>query len=227
MATLKGNVLGKIRGKVGTVSGRVRNGKNYLVSLPASFKVPTDPLSIARREKFKIAVQFAKAVNADRLLKEIWNINNTSNRTVFNLVMQQNYKLLQNNSPSNQNIITPELGFNPNLASAAYADGDLTITTNILSETLSINPEVETKITASGFIFAEDPSSGNVELYSFYNFSAEPQAIDLDQPMTFVKTLPYIQQMGLENYQVIKIYSALITLSDELAPVQFSLTSVN
>lgn len=227
MATLKGNVLGKIRGKVGTVSGRVRNGKNYLVSLPASFNVPNDPLSLARREKFKMAVKFAKAVNADPLLKEIWNVNNTSNRTVFNLVMQQNYKLLENNSPSDQNIITPELGFNPNLASAAYANGDLTITTNILSETLTINPEEETQIIASGFIFAEDPSSDNVELYNFYNFSMAPQAIDLEQQMTFVRTLPYIQQMGLEHYQVTKIYSALITLTDELLPVQFSLTSVN
>ena len=227
MATLKGNVLGKIRGKVGTVSGRVRNGKNYLVSLPASFNAPTDPLSIARREKFKMAVLFAKAVNNDSLLKSIWKKQNTENRTVFNLVMQKNYKLLENNSPSNQNIITPELGFNPNYSSADYSDGVITIITNNLSDTLTIDPAVETGITATGFIYADDPNSGNVELYNFYNFSASPQAIDLAQPMTFTITLPYIQKMQLGNYQTIKIYSVLITLNDELSPVQYSLTSVN
>lgn len=227
MATLKGNVLGKIRGKVGTVSGRVRNGKNYLVSLPASFKTPTDPLSIARREKFKMAVLFSKAVYNNSLLKSIWIKQNTENRTAFNLVMRKNYKLLENNSPSTQNIITPELGFNPNYSSAGYSDGDVTIVTNNLSDTLTIDPAIETRITATGFIFAEDPNSGNVELYNFYNFSASPQAIDLAQPMTFTVTLPYIQKMQLENYQSIKIYSALITLNDDLLPVQYSLTSVN
>jgi hypothetical protein len=227
MATLKGNVLGKIRGKVGTVSGRVRNGKNYLVSLPASFNTPTDPLSIARREKFKMAVLFSKAVYNNSLLKSIWIKQNTENRTAFNLVMRKNYKLLENNSPSTQNIITPELGFNPNYSSAGYSDGDVTIVTNNLSDTLTIDPAIETRITATGFIFAEDPNSGNVELYNFYNFSASPQAIDLAQPMTFTVTLPYIQKMQLENYQSIKIYSALITLNDDLLPVQYSLTSVN
>jgi hypothetical protein len=141
--------------------------------------------------------------------------------------MRKNYKLLENNSPSTQNIITPELGFNPNYSSAGYSDGDVTIVTNNLSDTLTIDPAIETRITATGFIFAEDPNSGNVELYNFYNFSASPQAIDLAQPMTFTVTLPYIQKMQLENYQSIKIYSALITLNDDLLPVQYSLTSVN
>jgi len=227
MAELKGNVLGKIRGKLGTVSGRVRNGKNYLVSLPASFNAATDPQSLARREKFKLAVLFAKSVNANSLLKTIWDKKNTNNATVFNMVMQQNYKLLQNNSPSVNNIITPGIGFNPNLASVAYADGDISITTNVLSETLEIDPSVETKLTAVGVIYADDPSSGNLELFDFYNFSAEPQDIVLDTVMTFTISLAYAQRLRLEQYQTIKIYSALITLDDELLPIQHSLTSVN
>lgn len=227
MAELKGNVLGNIRGKIGTISGRVRDGKNYLASLPSSFNAPTDPSSMARREKFKMAVLFAKYVNVNPLLKSIWDEKNTSNATVFNMVMQQNYKLLQNNSPSVYNIITPGIGFNPNLASAAYADGDVTITTNVLSETLQIDPAVETKLTAVGFIYAEDPSSGNVELFNFYNFSADPQDIVLDTGMTFTSSLGYAQRLQLEQYQTIKIYSALITLNDELNPVQYSLTAVN
>lgn len=227
MATLKGNVLGKIRGKIGTVSGRVRNGKNYMVALPAEFNAPTDPLSIARREKFKIAVLFAKAVNKDKLLKPIWREYVPDHRTVFNYVMQQNYRLLENNYPSIQNIITPDLGFNPNYSSAGYSDGEITFVTNILSETLTIDPAVETSITVTGFIYADEQSGGNVELYKFVSFSASPAAIDLTQPMTFTTVLPYKKKIQLENYQSIKIYSALITLNDDLMPVQYSFTSVN
>lgn len=227
MAELKSSVLGKVRGKVGTVSGRVRNGKNYLASLPASFNAPTDPASIARREKFKMAVHFAKAINADKKLKTIWNSKNTDYASVFNMVMQQNYKLLQNNSPSSLNIISPIDGFRPDYSAAEYLDGTLTITANPLQANVTIDPAVETKISANGFIFAADPSSEMVDVYQFVNFASAAQAIVTDVAMTFTVDLPYVQKMQLDNYQSISIYSSLITLTEDEVPVQYSFTSVN
>lgn len=227
MAELKGNVLGNIRGKVGTVSGRVKNGKNYIVSLPSSFNAPTDPSSLARREKFKVAVLFAKAINADPLLKAIWKDKNTSNASVFNMVMQLNYKLLENSSPSGFNIISPGDGFNPNYSSADYLDGTITIVTNPLNESTEIDPAVETKISTTGLIYADDPTSDTVEIYQFYNFSAANQDIVMDTAITFTIDLPYTQKMQLQKYQTVKIYSSLVTLTDDETPVQYSLTSVN
>lgn len=48
MAELKGNVMGIFKGKIGKISGRVKNGKNYFVSLPAEFNPSMTPEAVAR-----------------------------------------------------------------------------------------------------------------------------------------------------------------------------------
>ena len=60
MAELKGNVMGIFKGKIGKISGRVKNGKNYFVSLPAEFNPSMTPEAVARREKFKVTAKLAQ-----------------------------------------------------------------------------------------------------------------------------------------------------------------------
>lgn len=227
MATLKGNVLGNITGKIGNVSGRVRNGKNYLVSLPSSFNAPNDPKTLGRREKFRMSVYFAQTVNSNSLLKEIWSQQMADeDYSVFNLIMKINYQLLLNNMPSDNNRITPINGFNPNYNTAAYTDGTLTIETNPLAG-LIVDPAVETGILATGFIYVDDPTNVDLPPYQFFNFTTASQSIVTDLGLTFTSAFPFSQNNQIANYQSIKIYSALLTIDSDNAPVQYSVTSVN
>ena len=65
MAQLNKNVLGSVKGTLGNITFKQRNGKNFLSLRPESYKASTDPLSLLRKSKFRLAAKIAKTINSN------------------------------------------------------------------------------------------------------------------------------------------------------------------
>ena len=225
MAELKGNVMGIFKGKIGKISGRVKNGKNYFVSLPAEFNPSMTPEAVARREKFKVTAKLAKAIQKDEILKSIWINEENINSSVYTHVLKFNYNFLINNSPSIDNLITPDNGFNPNVTALSYADGTISVSVGALENILEINPETEQFIQVHGIIFADEPVSTSAnELFMYENFVSEKLPIDLQNPTEFSINLGYKKKRSIAKYGSLKILLAVITTNNEQQYVQYSHT---
>jgi len=94
MAELKSKFLGKLKGTLGDMTGRIRNGRGYLASKPASFNAAQDSASLKRRAKFKLAVKFSYAALKNPGIKSIWKKNSSGNNTPFSNLMRENYKFI-------------------------------------------------------------------------------------------------------------------------------------
>ena len=62
MAELDKSVIGKLRGRIGDVVFRQRNGKVFVSQRPKSFMPGTDEKSVERRSKFAFCAKLSKAI---------------------------------------------------------------------------------------------------------------------------------------------------------------------
>ena len=119
MARLEKRVLGEIRGRVGNIVGKVRNGKQYIASRPTKYRMSKTPYEVDKRNRFKVNGLFAKAIKESKLLYNIWDKEKAPAASAYNKICKINFKICNTNRPSVQNLITPG-GFNLPVESVSY-----------------------------------------------------------------------------------------------------------
>lgn len=119
MARLEKKVLGEIRGRIGDIIGKVRNGKQYIASRPSKYRMSKAPHEVDKRNRFKVNGLFAKAIKENELLYRIWDINKAPAASAYNKICKVNFKLCKTERPSAENLITPG-GFDLPIDSIAY-----------------------------------------------------------------------------------------------------------
>jgi hypothetical protein len=119
MARLEKRVLGEIRGRIGDVVVKVRNGKQYIASRPSKYTISKAPHEVDKRNRFKVNGLFAKAINENKLLYSIWDNEKAPAASAYNKICKINFKLCNTSRPSVQNLITPR-GFNLPVESFSY-----------------------------------------------------------------------------------------------------------
>jgi hypothetical protein len=126
MAGLEQKVLGTIKGKVGGIVGKVRNGKQYIASLPSHYTMSQAPHEVDKRNKFKVNGKFARAIKASDILYKIWDIEKAPATNAWNKICKVNFKLCNTDRPSLKNVITPD-GFNLPVTNAAALPGGIEV----------------------------------------------------------------------------------------------------
>ena len=111
MAQLNKKVIGEIRGKVGGIVVKVRNGKQYIASTPSHYTMSNEPHEVDKRNRFKVNGLFAKAVKESEILYRAWEKEKAPATTAYNKICKVNFKLCETNRPTEKNLITPG-GFN-------------------------------------------------------------------------------------------------------------------
>jgi len=127
MATVRKNVLGDLRGKIGNMSARQYKGKSIFASLPSSYKAPMDAQSILRRTKFSSAVKMTKEILSKPLAKQVWVANNNSQMNTYNYLMKTNYRYLNGYEVTQLNQITPITGFSFNYSNLLLNENSLSL----------------------------------------------------------------------------------------------------
>jgi|WetSurMetagenome_2_1015567.scaffolds.fasta_scaffold144576_2 hypothetical protein len=119
MARLEKKVLGEIRGRVGDIVGKVRNGKQYIASRPSKYTMSKAPHEVDKRSRFKVNGLFAKAIKESDLLYRVWGREMASAASAYNKICKVNFKLCSTDRPTAENLITPG-GFNLPVESISY-----------------------------------------------------------------------------------------------------------
>lgn len=223
MATVKKNVLGDLRGKIGNMSARMYNGKPVFVSLPSSFNTPNDVDSILRRNRFSAAVKMTKEILSVPNVKEIWKEQNNTKMNTYNYLMKTNYKYLDGYQISTFNQITPITGF-------SFSYSNITLNDNSVSVDIDpLNIVQTTDTTVSLLILFQflDPVIEEEQPFSMSLLISNSMELQLSQTLSF--TLEYTDYITGSNllYQNKKLLLSLITEDAQGNLVNYSSTKLH
>lgn len=226
MAELKSKFLGKLKGTLGDMTGRIRNGKGYLAGRPASFNSPQDSASLKRRARFKLAVKFSYAALKNPGIKSIWEKTSSGNNTPFSNLMRENYKFILETSLNSFNIITPREGFNSVFTNVTLTNTALSAELGALDGVTDFDIAAEVSIKLAAVVFLTEPNNPGFDDYSFISLESNPVTLQLENPETFSIPVLNFNSSLVDIYQNKKIFLAAFTLNSEDIPVHFSATFV-
>lgn len=107
LAEVKETIFGELSGKVGTSVFRVMNGKQFVSERPDKYKPTKSKALKAARFKFGLTVGFAKFINSQPVLKQIWMDAGISGINTYQKLIKCNVKLTGEKSLTIKNIISP------------------------------------------------------------------------------------------------------------------------
>ncbi len=226
MASLNKEILGKVKGSLGDVTFRQRNGKTFVSARPSSFMPGTDENSKARREKFALVIKLARAINSVRSLKEIWSENAPQDASVFNYITQTNYPMMNADGLTGLVKLVPSLGFNVGNPVVALGPAEVKVNLDALGNTAGIDAAGEPVLKLVSVVYLSDPSDTSFDKSQFLTLASDPKATDLAAPLEFTIALSDVERQMLALYQLRKGYFAVITLDPADQVVHYSNTFV-
>ncbi|MFA5010680.1 MAG: hypothetical protein WC644_01890 [Ignavibacteria bacterium] len=103
--------FGRLSGKLGELVFRNYPDKIVVSKRPLSFKPGSDPASVNRRQRFKLASMFAKSVKSLTVAYEIWAKKTQNKMSAYNCVFKHNYDAVEHNDVSKYVRIFPDSHF--------------------------------------------------------------------------------------------------------------------
>lgn len=111
MARAKGAVLGFLRGKLGQIVAKTREGRQYYASMPSKYTMSMKPYEVEKRDRFSVNGKIAGTIYKDVLLKDVWKISTVPANNGFNKITRTNFHFCGTDRPTVYNKITPPEGF--------------------------------------------------------------------------------------------------------------------
>lgn len=221
MAELNKHMFGKLKGTFGSAVFRQRNGKNYISQKPSSYNPPNDENYFARINKFKLATKIASTVNANNMLKNIWEYKKPKSSNLYNHLVSLTYPNIVNNSVSTTFQFTPDSELKITVSSAEINNEQLILKLSpINSSFVDISNEKKCSITALLCFTSNSDSSFDV-----INLNSNYVNLDLENPMQFIFNLSS-STLGKMNSDYSKyIFSSLLTFDESNSLINYSSTS--
>jgi len=91
MAKVTDQHLGRVRGKVGDIVLKIRDGKSYVSKAPKKYKKATKIAALGNMDRFKMSVSFAKTVNASDVLRPLWLKSDFKGKTAYSKIFSANH----------------------------------------------------------------------------------------------------------------------------------------
>ncbi|MBX2976320.1 MAG: hypothetical protein KF721_09310 [Ignavibacteriaceae bacterium] len=224
MATINHGILSDLRGSIGKITGRVRNGKNILSLRPTKVKTSQQPESVTRRTKFKLAVQLSKAIYSDQFLKKLWGSLKSDGIIPFNLITKTNYQTIVGENFSNRTTITPSQGFKLSSEGVEISNDSLSISFVPLKRVFSFNTAIEVKIKPIVIAYFANQATGEIKETLFYNFDIATIPMSVDDAITINVSLNETQSSYFSGYGEHAIFTALLTLDENDNIINYSET---
>ena len=222
MATLNKSVLGKIRGSIGDITFKQKNGKNYVSIKPSSFKPGIDPDSVARREKFRLVSQIIKTMNKDAVLKAIWKAYTPSGMSTYNYMFKTVYQFMGNDLQVGNIKLIPGLGFRATKSAIQLDENRLLLTVNPLGTNTDIDTENEVEVSLYAFSFLNKPNEIGYKSEQLFIHSSANQLLDINNSMSFTIELNSEWNQLYSYYLEKKAAFILVTKDLDGNPVRFS-----
>ncbi len=224
MGELNKSVLGKVRGSVGDITFRQRNGKNYISLRRRTISAPTDAASVERRGRFAVSAKIAQAINATPLLKAIWEKDTPAAMSPYNNMLAVNFAQVTADSVTPFTTIIPSIGFPVNVSAGAIAPEAITVTVDPLGTSAGIDISTETSIQLIAILTLTKPVNSSLESMRAISFISSEQPITPDTALSFTVTPGVVESQLIESYGEKKALMALVTLDAGKDVVHFSNT---
>lgn len=226
MARLNKQVLGRVRGALGDIVFRERNGKNIVAMKPSSFNPASDEASIARRAKFAIATKLASTINTNTDLKTLWYAQTPAGLTSHNYILRQNYSFVEPGNISGLIKLLPDAGFSTAISNLAVSASDISVNIGPIGTLAGISIADEPNCRLYSLVYLTDPVDDSVAPYSFMLFKSANQATKLDTELTFNLTLSNQDSLLISKYNTAKVFFTLVTVDANDAIISNSNTLV-
>jgi len=223
MATLVGNFLGNLSGKIGNFSARTINGKTILSVRPKHFRVSNSQKCIETRSKFKVAAAFASCVSKIPELHEIWKPKKRLNMSVYNRIVKNNIKLVSSSEPTMDNIITPD-GFSSPVIDTTITNGNLTGSLEAIDKVASISSEA-VNLSICVIISLSDPKDESETNHMLTSLTIDLDKFNFSKPFDFEIPLCYDQIHEIEKYNQKIIFIVILIKSADDRVIKYSKTA--
>jgi len=224
MARLLTQVLGIMSGSVGDIVFRRRGGRSYVSAHPSGYTPRTDAATVARKKRFKTAVEIAKTINSIPILKAVWPSDPSKLVSKFQKMVSVNYKLVSGEDLTGQPTLTPNLGFEMTTPAVAITTNAVTFNADALGVGLGIDTSIEKFYTVAGIIVMKSPTDLLSQDITVLKFRTGQQNLDLINDITVSIPLSGIDQQILAKYTVKRAFFAFLTLDDNGDVVKYSAT---
>lgn len=212
MAQLNKQVLGRVRGALGDVVFREKNGKNFIAIKPTSFTPGSDEASIARRAKFALATKLASKINSNYELKTIWYAQTPAGLTSHNYIMRQNYAFVEPGNISGLIKLLPDAGYSTDISNLVITASDISVNVGPIGSLAGINITDEPNCRLYSLVYLSEPADNSVAPYSFMLFKSANQETKLDIELTFNFPLSSQDSLLISKYNTKKVFSTLVTV---------------
>jgi len=230
MAHIINELTGRVRGKVGNLVYRITTGNTSLCALPTNRKIDNSPPAVVRKNRFKLAVKLAAAVNKLFPLKYFWKLFSEETvdikKSAFNKIMKKNYPFVTTDGLSDNCYIVPFYGFEADLDTATITDTTLTAELLAIGTGTDIDTNVEKQIQLEVIFFVTSPVIPEHPPFRFVYLESPKVSLNLVNPLSFTVQLNDVAKGVIADYTVKKAFMALVTFDVDDNPVRYSNTFI-
>lgn len=230
MAHIINELTGRVRGKVGNLVYRITNGNTSLCSLPTNRVIDNSPMAVVRKNKFRIVVKFAKAINSLLSLKHFWKLftdeSVDAKKSAFNKMTKKNYPYVTDTTVLDTAYMVPYYGFNADASEVVITDQAITVSLEVLGSLTGIDTNIEKNIAVECVVCLSSPGDPNLKPFVFFAAESPKVVLSLTNPLNFSIELLDPQSVQISDYAAKKIFLALVTFDVDGNPVRYSNTFI-
>ena len=208
MAEIEGEILGKIKGKLGSIVFRKLNGKTVLSARPVKYKAAKTKPAKKTRAKFALTVSFARFVNSIITLKEIWTKAAIPGTNSYQKLIKHNLKITDEDSLTVKNMITPP-GIPLMIEKLILNNDGISFTINL--DNSRQNNELTFPFQVYSILYFSEPKT-MIDLQNFFEAAGAAASSDENKYIFKVQIKLNNKQLSLFNkYNECIIYIAIIS----------------
>ncbi|MFZ1081830.1 MAG: hypothetical protein WAO19_07885 [Candidatus Kryptoniota bacterium] len=233
MAELNKSVIGKLRGAIGDVVFRQRNGKVFVSRKPQSFMPGIDEKSVERRSKFAFSSKLSSAIYSLPDLAYLWRLAAPQGSSVYHFILQTNIHLVNPGTVTGLTTITPPQsrswagsGFAIDCTSSSISTNAVTAELAPLGDSTGIDLSKEQNVKLACVLCLTNSVDKSLPQFQFVSCVSELRQLVLDSPLTFSIALTGENAAKVGSYQDKKPLCAMVTLNSEIKLVRYSGTLV-
>lgn len=231
MANITNELTGRASGKVGNLIYRITNGQTSLCSAPLKQKPATDPLVIARRNKFRTVLRLASSMNSITPLKILWKNTEVfgvkTTLSAFSRMIKKNYPYVSEFGLNDGVYMGPTFGFGITTTDVTVSDSAIDVTIDPIGTEEGIDTNIEKFIALACVLLVTDPIDQNLPVYDLYQGLSSNVVLNLANPLSFSIAIEGDVQEMYNAYETRKAFLILITTDALGTPVHFSQTFVS
>ena len=231
MANISNELTGRASGKVGNLVYRITNGVTSLCSAPLKQKPATDPVVIARRNKFRTVLRLASSMNSIAPLKVLWKNTEVfgvkATLSAFSRMIKKNYPYVSEFGLTDGVYMGPSFGFGITTTDVSLSDSAVEVAIDPIGNNEGIDTSVEKFIALACVLFVSDPTDTNLPVYDLYPGISSNVVLNLANPLSFSIVIEGDVQEMYNAYNTRKAFLILITTDAQGTPVHFSQTFVS